>query len=283
MNPVCRKTDQHSCPIPGHAVTPIVSVASQSTVDGLNIAAVGDKTGCGATIIQGSSAATVDGKPVAYLGCATDHGGSLITGSPTQKVAPQSLNILQSLINQIKACDICADYLPRGPRPVFQCDPGAKILVAAQAPGWRVHETGLPFNDPSGDRLRDWMGIDRDTFYNPKKLAIIPMGFCYPGTGKSGDLPPRSECAQTWRAPLLGLLLNIELTLVMGQYAQAWHLKGRQQRNLTATVKAWRAYWPDILPLPHPSPRNNLWLKKNPWFDKELVPLIKQRVNFILK
>ncbi len=190
--------------------------------------------------------------------------------------------MFQDLLTDIKACTICVDYLPLGPRPVFQCDPAARILVAGQAPGWRVHETGIPFNDPSGDRLREWMGIDRATFYNPQKLAIIPMGFCYPGTGKSGDLPPRPECAKIWRAPVLAHLQNIELTLVIGQYAHAWHLKGQQKKNLTQTVKDWRDYWPDVLPLPHPSPRNNIWLKKNPWFENDILPPLKEKVQKVL-
>lgn len=190
--------------------------------------------------------------------------------------------MIETLIAQIKSCDICAKDLPYGPRPVFQCDKAAHILIAGQAPGWHVHETGIPFNDASGERLRDWLGMDRETFYNPKKLAIIPMGFCYPGTGKSGDLPPRKECAQTWREPLLAQLPNIELTIMVGQYAHNWHLKGQQKHNLTETVKAWRDYWPELLPLPHPSPRNNLWLKKNPWFEEEILPPLKDKIQTLL-
>ncbi len=166
---------------------------------------------------------------------------------------------------------------------MLQADPEAKVLIAAQAPGIRVHETGLPFNDPSGDRLRDWLGIDRDRFYDPKRFAIIPMGFCYPGTGKSGDLPPRSECAATWRAPLLNTLPNLQLTLVIGQYAHHYHLGKDRKKNLTETVKAWSSFLPDMLPLPHPSPRNNLWLKKNPWFEEEVIPVLKHRVKEIFE
>lgn len=189
---------------------------------------------------------------------------------------------MQSLIREVKACTICAAHLPLGPRPVFQLHPKAKILIAGQAPGVRVHETGVPFNDASGDRLRAWMAIDRDTFYDAEKIAILPMGFCYPGTGKSGDLPPRPECAEAWRSKLLAQLPNIELTLVIGQYAQDWHLGKRQKENLTETVRAWKEYWPKILVLPHPSPRNNIWLKKNPWFEKEVIPQLQKSIDNIL-
>ena len=148
--------------------------------------------------------------------------------------------------------------LTLGPRPIFQLHPQASILIAAQAPGKKVHETGIPFNDPSGDRLRDWLGMDRDTFYDGRQIAILPMGFCYPGTGKSGDLPPRLECAQTWHAELLPRLPNIQLTLVIGQYAQAYHLSNSTHKTVTETVKSWKEFWPKLLPLPHPSPRNNI-------------------------
>jgi uracil-DNA glycosylase len=178
-----------------------------------------------------------------------------------------------------RACDTCKTHLPLGPRPVFQIDPAAKILVAGQAPGIRVHETGIPFNDPSGDRLRQWMGVTRETFYDPTKIAILPMGFCYPGTGKSGDLPPRPECAPKWRQTMLTLMPNIELTLVIGQYAQDWHLGDTQKSTLTETVQNWKSYWPSKLVLPHPSPRNNIWLKKNPWFETEVLPHLKRAVQ----
>lgn len=152
----------------------------------------------------------------------------------------------------------------------------------AQAPGRKVHETGIPFNDPSGDRLRNWMGIDRDTFYDAKKIAILPMGFCYPGTGKSGDLPPRPECAVEWQGRLLAQLPNIQLMLIIGTYAQNWHLADRQKATLTQTVLNWVDYWPLQLPLPHPSPRNNIWLKKNPWFESDVIPKLRTRVSDIL-
>ena len=188
----------------------------------------------------------------------------------------------QNLTAEIKSCAICKSHLPLGPRPVFQIHPAAKILVVGQAPGRRVHETGIPFNDPSGVRLRQWMGIDENVFYNPEQIALLPMGFCYPGTGKSGDLPPRPECAEKWRARILKSLVNIKLTLVIGQYAQAWHLKDRQKDTLTETVRNWKVYGPNLVPLPHPSPRNNIWLKKNPWFEEELVPKLRQRVSHAL-
>lgn len=186
------------------------------------------------------------------------------------------------LIAEAKACTICVAHLPLGPHPVFQIHPSARILIAGQAPGGRVHTSGVPFDDASGERLRSWMGVTRETFYDPTKIAILPMGFCYPGTGKSGDLPPRPECAAHWRKKLLAQLPNIELTLVIGQYAQDWHLGARQKANLTETVRAWEEYWPKLLPLPHPSPRNNIWLKKNPWFEKEVIPKLKRIVQEIL-
>lgn len=189
---------------------------------------------------------------------------------------------MENLLADIRACRICEKHLPCGPRPVFIARPEARILIAGQAPGRRVHETGIPFNDPSGDRLREWMGIDRDTFYNDPRLAIVPMGFCYPGTGKSGDLPPRTECADTWRERLLAAMPDLELALTIGQYAQNWHLKGRQKKTLTETARSWRDYAPDVIPLPHPSPRNNLWLRKNPWFEEETLPVLKENIARIL-
>ncbi|MCB0079822.1 MAG: uracil-DNA glycosylase family protein, partial [Caldilineaceae bacterium] len=169
------------------------------------------------------------------------------------------METFEQLLSDVRGCTICAAHLPHGPRPVVQMHPNARILIAGQAPGRKVHESGIPFDDASGDRLRDWMGITRAIFYNPQQIAILPMGFCYPGTGKAGDLPPRPECAPAWRAQLLAALPNIELTLVLGQYAQTYHF-GKTGRTLTETVRAWRDYWPQMVPLPHPSPRNNLWL-----------------------
>ena len=186
------------------------------------------------------------------------------------------------LIKKVRDCTLCAPHLPLGANPVVQVNPRAKILIAGQAPGKKVHETGIPFDDPSGRRLREWMGIDAELFYNSEKIAILPMGFCYPGTGKSGDFPPRPECAEQWRKPFLELLGDIQLTLVIGKYAQDWHLGTGKKNNLTETVKAWKEYWPSILPLPHPSPRNNIWLKKNSWFESEVLPVLKLKIAEIL-
>ena len=186
-----------------------------------------------------------------------------------------------ALVSEIQACKICADHLPLGPRPVFQIHPRARILIAGQAPGRKVHESGVPFDDASGNRLREWMGVTRDVFYDPEQVAILPMGFCYPGTGKSGDLPPRAECAPAWREQLLSRLSQLELTLVIGQYAQAYHLD-EAKSSLTEKVRAWRNYWPDTVPLPHPSPRNNIWLRRNPWFETDLLPVLRQRVAAVL-
>lgn len=190
---------------------------------------------------------------------------------------------LEGLDREIRSCTLCAAHLPLGARPVFQFSSTARILVAGQAPGRRVHETGIPFNDPSGDRLRLWLGMDRETFYDPSRVAIVPMGFCYPGTGSNGDLPPRPECAIAWRNRILTGLRHIALTLVIGQYALDWHLRGRNRENLTATVRAWREFQPAVWPLPHPSPRNNLWLKRNPWFEKEVLPELRHQVSAHLK
>jgi len=191
------------------------------------------------------------------------------------------LAVFKILLEEVLSCQICAASLPLGPRPVLQAHPGARILIAGQAPGRRVHESGIPFDDPSGDRLREWMGIDTDAFYDPKKVAILPMGFCYPGTGKSGDLPPRPECAPAWRELLLHQLRHIELTLVMGRYAQTYHL-GTSHQRLTEIVRSWREYWPALVPLPHPSPRNIAWLQRNPWFSEDLLPALRQRVGELL-
>lgn len=185
------------------------------------------------------------------------------------------------LLASVRACRLCEASLPLGPRPVLQMHPRARILIAGQAPGRRVHESGVPFDDPSGERLRDWLGVTREEFYDPRKIAILPMGFCYPGTGKSGDLPPRPECEKAWRQPLMECLANIQLTLVIGQYAQRWHLP-QAHKNLTETVRAWQDYGNGVIPLPHPSPRNNIWMKKNPWFAESLLPVLKQAAQAAL-
>ena len=188
---------------------------------------------------------------------------------------------LATLLTEVRACTLCAQHLPLGPRPVLQAAASARLLIAAQAPGRKVHETGLPFNDVSGDRLRDWLGLSREVFYDARKIAIVPMGFCFPGTGKAGDLPPRPECAPAWRAALLSHLKHVQFTLVIGRYAQAYHLP-HQGSSVTAAVQAWRHHWPDTVALPHPSPRNNRWLQRNPWFEQELLPRVRARVAEVL-
>jgi uracil-DNA glycosylase len=195
------------------------------------------------------------------------------------KKARMSTNLtLPLLLKEVRHCTICAPHLAHGVRPVLQVDARARILVAGQAPGRKVHASGVPFDDASGERLRDWMGVDRHVFYDAAQVAILPMGFCYPGTGKSGDLAPRKECAPQWRAPLVATMPNIELILVIGQYAIDWHLPQCAGKTLTETVGDWRTHWPRVLPLPHPSPRNNIWLKANPWFVSDVVPVLQARV-----
>lgn len=189
---------------------------------------------------------------------------------------------LDSLVAQISRCTICAQHLPLGPRPVLQASSSAKILIAGQAPGRIVHETGKPFDDKSGDRLRDWLGVCVEQFYDPDLFAIVPMGFCFPGTGKSGDLPPRPECRANWHDQLLELMPQIELKIVIGAYALDYHLGDRQSKTLTETVKRWQEFMPGILPLPHPSPRNNIWLKRNVWFEAEAVPQLQARVQQLI-
>ncbi|EHD0098414.1 uracil-DNA glycosylase family protein [Vibrio vulnificus] len=185
---------------------------------------------------------------------------------------------LEPLLTQIRACQVCASALPLGANPVVQAHSEAKILIIGQAPGTKVHHTSIPWNDASGNRLRAWLDIEKQTFYNPKQIAIMPMGFCYPGRGQSGDLPPRKECAPLWHEALLKHLPNIELTLLIGQYAQNRYLSNKP-KTLTETVQNWQAWLPDYLPLPHPSPRNTLWLRKNPWFEEQTVPYLRQQVH----
>jgi len=188
---------------------------------------------------------------------------------------------LDALLPRVRACTLCRD-LPLGPKPILQAHDDARILIAGQAPGRITHGKGVPFDDPSGNRLRHWLGVDRDTFYDPSAFAIIPMGFCFPGTGTGGDLPPREACAPAWRDRLLAALPRLELTLVIGQYAIRWHLPEHAGRTVSAVVADWRHHWPDRLPLPHPSPRNNRWLKNNPHFDEVIVPALRARVGTLL-
>jgi uracil-DNA glycosylase len=196
---------------------------------------------------------------------------------------------LGALTERIAACRICADRFAatataHAPRPVLRVSATARILVAGQAPGARVHASGLPFDDPSGERLRDWMGVDRATFYDAGRIAIAPMGFCFPGyDAKGADLPPPPICARTWRAGLMAALPRFGLTLLVGAHAQAWHLGARARPRLTDTVRAWRDYAPEILPTPHPSWRNAAWLKRNPWFEAELVPVLRGAVSRLLR
>ncbi len=188
------------------------------------------------------------------------------------------------LLGDIRACRLCTAHLPLGPRPVLQASSTSRLLIVGQAPGRKVHESGLPFNDVSGARLRKWLDIDRDTFYDAARIAIVPMGFCFPGTGRGGDLPPRPECAPTWHPRLLPLLHRVKLTLVIGQYAQAGLLGVPHGTRLTDTVLAWRAHLArGQLPLPHPSPRNQLWLTRNPWFETELLPVAREHVAAALR
>ena len=188
----------------------------------------------------------------------------------------------RQLLARVRACSLCEPELPLGARPILQIHPDARVLIVGQAPGRRAHESGVPFSDPSGDRLRAWMQIDRATFYDATKLALLPMGFCYPGTGPSGDLPPRPECAPTWHAPLRAVLRRVELTIVVGRYALGSRVAGAdpgRAGSVTEAVRAWRDEWPEVLPLPHPSPRNNRWLREHPWFEREVVPALRERLR----
>ena len=191
------------------------------------------------------------------------------------------MNQLQILLQDVSLCRICEPHLPLGPKPILQVHHRARILIAGQAPGRRTHESGKPFDDASGKRLRKWLGISDEKFYDAKKVAILPMAFCFPGSGSSGDLAPRAECAATWRKPLLKQLGNIQLTLVVGQYAQQFHFPGSKV-SLTEQVRSWRQHWPDLLPLPHPSPRNNQWLRRNPWFEAEVLPVLQLCVQALI-
>lgn len=189
---------------------------------------------------------------------------------------------LTHLLHDVRGCSICTD-LPLGPRPLLQGSATSRILIAGQAPGRRTHDSGIPFDDLSGKRLRSWLGVDSETFYDAQRIAILPMGFCYPGTGQSGDLPPRKECAPAWRDRLLQAMPAIELTVLIGSYAQRWHLGKRCGRTLASTVSNWEQFWPDLAPLPHPSPRNVGWLQKNPHVERELLPALRRQVQALLR
>jgi uracil-DNA glycosylase len=189
---------------------------------------------------------------------------------------------LQRLLSEVRACTICAAHLPFPPRPILRAAVSSRLLIVGQAPGLKVQQTGIPWNDPSGDRLRRWLNLTREAFYNEARIAIIPTGFCYPGKGNGGDLPPRPECAPLWHPKLRAALPNIKLTLLIGGYAQAYYLGARTRGSLSETVQAWRAFLPEFLPLPHPSPRNIRWFKQHPWFETEVVPELQRRVAQIL-
>ena len=185
---------------------------------------------------------------------------------------------LETLLTEIRACRACETHLPHGPRPVLQVGREARVLIIGQAPGARVHASGIPWDDKSGQRLRDWMGMGPERFYDPDCVALVPMGYCYPGRGPSGDLPPRRECAELWLERVLAEMPHIELTLLVGAYAQQRFLGAERRASLTETVAAWREYGPSRVPLPHPSPRNQGWFKHHPWFERELLPVLKARV-----
>lgn len=184
----------------------------------------------------------------------------------------------EDLLTEARACRLCEATLPLGPRPVFQVSPAARLLIAGHAPGRRVHASGVPFQDASGVRLREWLGIDEAVFRDARRVAILPMGFCHPGTGRGGDLPPRPECAATWRSRLLAGMGEIRLTVVIGAFAMAWHLGTASGVCVTETVRSWQALGPGLFPLPHPSPRNNFWLRRNPWFESDVLPELRARV-----
>lgn len=192
-------------------------------------------------------------------------------------------NALDTLFGEIRACTVCAAHLPLEPRPVLRGKASARLLVVSQAPGTKVHETGLSFNDRSGDRLRQWLGLDREAFYDEARVAILPMGMCYPGRyEKGGDLPPRPECAPLWHARVLGVLPRIELTLLVGSYAIDYYLRAEKKHSMTETVAAWRDFLPRSLPLPHPSWRTMMFERRNPWFEAELLPELRRRVKALV-
>lgn len=186
---------------------------------------------------------------------------------------------MKKLLTEIRNCTVCNKHLPHGANPVIAASSSASIIIIGQAPGTKVHASGIPWNDASGKLLREWMQIDDNTFYNAKKIALMPMGFCYPGKGKNGDLPPRPECAPLWHDVLLKKMKNIQLTILIGQYSQQYYLKQKQEKNLTETVRNFKMYLPDYIPLPHPSPRNRIWLKRNSWFEKDLLPVFRNKIR----
>ena len=189
---------------------------------------------------------------------------------------------MEDLLHNISQCTICSKHLQLGPRPVVSGHPDSKIVIIGQAPGTKVHNSGIPWDDASGKQLRKWLNVSDEVFYDKTKFAIVPMGFCYPGKGKSGDLPPRPECAPQWHEPLFNLMPNLELVILIGMYAQKYYLKKKAKRTLTETVANYTEYLPKYFTLPHPSPRNRFWLTKNPWFEEEGVPTLKNKVAEII-
>lgn len=185
---------------------------------------------------------------------------------------------MEQLLSQIRSCTHCKEHLPLGPRPIVAAHPESKIAIIGQAPGTKVHQTEIPWDDPSGKQLRKWLNVTDGQFYDERLFAIVPMGFCYPGKGKSGDLPPRPECAPQWHAQLMEQMPNLKLTILIGQYAQKHYLGNDMKSNLTETVRFYREFLPEYFVLPHPSPRNRFWLSKNPWFEEEVLPELRKRV-----
>lgn len=210
------------------------------------------------------------------------HEQSIIESTMMSAVQQQQSEFKQ-LVSQVRVCELCVRDLPLPPRPVFQIDENARVLIVGQAPGLRVHESGLPFNDPSGDRLRNWLGVTRVDFYDPLKFALLPMAFCFPGTGASGDLPPPKRCADTWRQRLLDQLVEIRFTLLCGRYAINWHAPGLKNLPLSEIVRDPHSLPACTLATPHPSGRNNGWFAKNPWFERDVVPTIQLRTAEALK
>ena len=190
--------------------------------------------------------------------------------------------MIEKLLTEVRACIICKEHLPNHPKPIIRASGKSKILIIGQAPGQKVQNSGIPWDDASGKALRDWLSVDIASFYNTELFAIMPMGFCYPGTSKSGDLPPRKECALTWHKKVRDNMPNIQLTLLIGKYAQDYYLQQNAKENLTETVKNYADYLPAYIPLPHPSPRNNIWIKKNSWFKADVIPLLQEKVSIIL-
>jgi uracil-DNA glycosylase len=212
----------------------------------------------------------------------TDDADHALAHSIIQWMSGQAVASIQELLERVRSCRACQEHLPLGPRPVLQAGASARVLIVGQAPGARVHATGIPWNDASGARLRKWLEMREEVFYDASRVAIIPIGLCYPGRGRGGDLPPRRECATLWHDLLLSRLARIELTVLIGRYAQQRYLGRDRKRSVSETVRAWRQYGPRYLPLPHPSPRNAPWFRRNLWFEKELIPELRRRVDALV-